>query len=35
MAFQKDILSRCVEPPQATRASFDLIDGYGLAMPDA
>lgn len=34
-AFQKGILSRCVEPPQATRVSLDLIDGYGLAMPDA
>jgi hypothetical protein len=28
--YQKDILSRCVEPPQATRVNFDLVDAYGL-----
>lgn len=34
-AFQKDILSRCIEPPQATRMSFNLVDSYGLDRPDA
>ena len=29
-AFQKDILSRCVEPPNATRVNFGLVDTYGL-----
>jgi hypothetical protein len=31
--FQKDIQSRCVEPPQATRVSFGLVDSYGFKAP--
>jgi hypothetical protein len=33
-AYQKDILSRCVEPPKATRVNFDLVDAYGLEQPE-
>jgi len=28
--YQQDILERCVEPPQPTRLSVELVDSYGL-----
>ncbi len=30
--YQKDILARCVAPPQVTRVGFALIDAYGLEL---
>ena len=29
-AYQKDILARCVAPPEITRIAYDIVDSYGL-----